>query len=616
MKLFCLLAVLLALGLEVRGQDDAAAAAPDDAAAGAAGDTAAGDDGEECEESWEYIEFLRTVSDDTDEILEEIRDKKNDIDAQEKIQDLFRATMAKVLTVRGNINDRIFDIRKEEVNICIEQGIGQEDKLNQLRMEIMGILLKLVGNDSPTANELKEIGEELLKFRGLVNGEIMRVMMIDVQDRRPVIVEGCDECDVYKEIRDKIQGLIDCAKGEDGAGEDDAADDAAAPADDTAAAGEGGDAAAECMPPAMYFMDLMDINRMIDSQTESMFNQLFQSMEDSERTNIEANLNTLKAVRENIEETIQKLSRMEDDERIKRQVQSSLSGDVDTLTDLVEDCLKNCGQSGCEDSCGYQQLDKVRKLIQGIKDDFENGAGEFEETKEEARRQVMTYISETNKDMNGIIMRKVENDGMLEQCDKEKLDVFDQTKNPLWMVVNSTIFSEDQNPIVAVIDGLLPLVNESIEGYCQKDGPTTKPPEVENCNKDEYVKIADYVERVDQIIQENLFKPDDDGAKIQAQLGFLDVKKLFDKRIEELFNGDVKCPDELDKLKKEWMPSLNKCMAEFMNSNKQFSNMTRLERIQCTKELRVAMEARRAELLQKELEAIEAGGAGGAPEEA
>ena len=40
----------------------------------------------------------------------------------------------------------------------------------------------------------------------------------------------------------------------------------------------------------------------------------------------------------------------------------------------------------------------------------------------------MSYISETNKEMNGIIMRKVENDGMLEQCDKEKLDVFDQTK--------------------------------------------------------------------------------------------------------------------------------------------------------------------------------------------
>ena len=39
MKLFCLLAVLLALGLEVRGQD---AAAPDDAAAGAADDAAAG----------------------------------------------------------------------------------------------------------------------------------------------------------------------------------------------------------------------------------------------------------------------------------------------------------------------------------------------------------------------------------------------------------------------------------------------------------------------------------------------------------------------------------------------------------------------------------------------
>ena len=31
------------------------------------------------------------------------------------------------------------------------------------------------------------------------------------------------------------------------------------------------------------------------------------------------------------------------------------------------------------------------------------------------------------------------------------------------MVVNATIFGEEQGPIVAVIDGLLPLVNASIE---------------------------------------------------------------------------------------------------------------------------------------------------------
>ena len=62
-------------------------------------------------------------------------------------------------------------------------------------------------------------------------------------------------------FRDKIQGLIDCAKGEGEEGEDGAGEDDAAAADDAAAGADGEAAAAECMPPAMYFMDLMDINR-------------------------------------------------------------------------------------------------------------------------------------------------------------------------------------------------------------------------------------------------------------------------------------------------------------------------------------------------------------------
>ena len=47
---------------------------------------------------------------------------------------------------------------------------------------------------------------------------------------------------------------------------------------------------------------------------------------------------------------------------------------------------------------------------------------------------------------------------------------------------------------------------------------------------------------------------------------------------------------------------LNKCMAEFMNGKLKFSEMSRLQRISCTKELRNAMESRMGKLLQFELE--------------
>ena len=47
---------------------------------------------------------------------------------------------------------------------------------------------------------------------------------------------------------------------------------------------------------------------------------------------------------------------------------------------------------------------------------------------------------------------------------------------------------------------------------------------------------------------------------------------------------------------------MNKCMAEFMNGKLKFSEMSRLQRISCTKELRSSMETRMGKLLQFELE--------------
>ena len=38
-----------------------------------------------------------------------------------------------VLAMRSAINDRIFQIRKEEITICKEQGIQQEDYLDDFR---------------------------------------------------------------------------------------------------------------------------------------------------------------------------------------------------------------------------------------------------------------------------------------------------------------------------------------------------------------------------------------------------------------------------------------------------------------------------------------------------
>lgn len=617
MKLFCLLAVFLALALnQVKGQDDAAPAdaGADDAAAADAGVDDAGGDGEkeECEESWEYIEFLREVSDKSEGILESIRDQKSQVGNEIILQNVIRDTMTEVLIIRSDINDRIFKIRKEEIATCPDQNIQQEKKLDNLRMEIMSILLSLV-DDEKNANPegLKEIGTDLLKFRGLVNNEIMIVLMTP-QGQAPIQTNlgDCGECDILQQIRDKINGVVDCANSDDDTADDADAGDADAAADTDADGAEAG-GAGECMPPPMYFMDIMEANRMIDTYTEQQFNKLFQSMDDSERTNLEASLTQMKEVREMLEQTIQKLARTSGDERIKKAVTSGLRSPVSTLDDQIKECLEQCGQSTCEDSCGFQELTKIRDLMQTMKENYEEEGADFETVKDDSRRTIMNYISGANKEMNDIITRKVQNDNMLEDCDKEKLDVFNQTKPPMWMLVNETIFAESADGPTTMIDALIELVNGSIENYCSDDGPTPPPPSKENCKLAEYEKVAEYVARIDEIIQEKLFKPTEDGAKVEAQLGFLEVKQMFDARIEELFNGDVKCGDELDKLKKDWMPKLNKCMAQFMNDRKTFSEMSRVERITCTKELRVDMEARRADLLRMELDDLEEAAAAG-----
>ncbi len=52
-----------------------------------------------------------------------------------------------------------------------------------------------------------------------------------------------------------------------------------------------------CMPPAMYFMELMTCNSKIDEETERLFPALFATFEEEERQKLEDKLNKLKAVR-------------------------------------------------------------------------------------------------------------------------------------------------------------------------------------------------------------------------------------------------------------------------------------------------------------------------------
>merc|ERR1712045_530273 len=176
----------------------------------------------------------------------------------------------------------------------------------------------------------------------------------------------------------------------------------------------------------------------------------------------------------------------------------------------------------------------------------------------------------------------------------------------MWTVAVSGLWLSLATSLETFVDAMSSNLEELKKQYCGAepipDGPRIL--DELNCDWEEYTQIENYLNRVDQIIQDALFKAQDEDAQVTALLGFVDVQELFDKRVKKLFENDLQCPDEVDTIKKQFMGQLNKCMFEFMNpkSRVKFENMTRLQRISCTKELRTAMETRRADLLAKELE--------------
>merc|ERR1712106_1163318 len=156
-----------------------------------------------------------------------------------------------------------------------------------------------------------------------------------------------------------------------------------------------------------------------------------------------------------------------------------------------------------------------------------------------------------------------------------------------------------------MVDAMIIQLEEVLQQYCGSDKVVSEPLNEDdgpNCEWEEYEQTKEYLSKVDEVIQESLFKAKDDSAQMTALLGFVDIQGLYDKRVKKLFEEELVCPDEVKMIKKEYMTQLNKCMAEFMNGKLKFSEMSRLQRISCTKELRNAMESRMGKLLQFELE--------------
>jgi len=585
------------LGL-VLAQEEAGNA--DDASGEAAEGKSA--EGEECEESWEYIEFLRSITDNLEKTFQDIRDVQNKVGSNALV-DSVSQTLTQVLKIRESVLDRIFKLRKKEIPTCPNQDIRQEDSLANLSLEIMDMLVKLTKKDASANDKLKQIRDDLFKFKDSVTSESLRIMMLPQVGgpQTPQPTGDCSECDVLELVDMKIMGLINCAEGKDT--QDDADDEAGEGGEETpAAGGDGG-----CMPPAMYIMEVMAANRRIDEETESLLPSLVSTVDEAERAAIEKKFNDLKQVREKLENSVKRFSNTKPDNEDKlKKIAKNMKPIAKDINKLLKDCQSNCDVPPSDDcdSCGANELTNMLSKMDDYKRIYNNSEEDPADLNSEVRKDLMKFISANTATTNELLQKKIEAaDGVLEKCDQERLDVFNKTKGPMWMLVNTTIFTEGVEEPTIMLGAMEEMMKALKEEYC-KPGATPRPPTNpgESCEWAEYEQTGEYLKRIDKLIQEHLFKPKSEDSKVDAQLDFLELRKEFDSRVQQLFENGMVCPDEVVKIKKEWMTGATKCMSLFMNSRLKFKDMSRLQRIQCTKNLKIQMEDRRSELLSKELE--------------
>merc|ERR1712210_15434 len=275
-----------------------------------------------------------------------------------------------------------------------------------------------------------------------------------------------------------------------------------------------------------------------------------------------------------------------------------LRNDVDRqVSQCKQDCPSEC------DSCGSAMIEELKLKLQEHKSIIEDL--EDEEATENIRNDLMQYLTKANTEMTDLLKQKAESeDGTLEDCEAEKLEVLIAVKGPLWMMVNVSIF-ETEDVLGEMITAFEAALDEMGGKYCSVGPKTPDLPigEDDTCDLEEINKARDFIQEIDDIISENLFKAGDDVvARRDAMLGIIDLKSAMDDRVRQLYIGEPICHEEVHQIKNTYNDQLTKCLGEMMNPRVDFGSKSRAERVQCVKELRIAIEDRRGVLLLREVE--------------
>lgn len=105
-----------------------------------------------------------------------------------------------------------------------------------------------------------------------------------------------------------------------------------------------------------------------------------------------------------------------------------------------------------------------------------------------------------------------------------------------------------------MVGAMVEQLDSMLTKYCgSEEVAKSRGPEGPNCDWEEYEQTGKYLGKVDEIIQDALFKTPDDSDQMTALLGFVDIQQKLDKRVKTLFEEELVCPDEVNILKQTYM---------------------------------------------------------------
>jgi len=544
---------------------------------------------EECEEAWDYMEFLKNdVKEQIEFVLQDTM-----FQPQALLEATVADTMAQVLTIRDAVLDRTKAIRTGEgdIVICPEQGIKQQEFLTDLRMDIMTVLLRLIEQDAATPEALQEIGRQLLAIRTTVNGKIGELIMLRESSASggrdggggASGGEGDCDCGVLDEVLQGLDEVINTANKKKKDGDDDAAETE-----------EGQE------PVARLTMVLMTV----DARIGSLYNEILGQLDEAKRAKAANELRNLKDISKSVNDIVSKLVDEAGNEgKIKRILTRVLVRVRNEVDRLLQDCKRTC-TTECE-ACGAVKIDEALDKL----GDYNVSLYSLEEqdAKESIRSDLIQYLTQLNGEMTQLLTTKIESEtGTLDQCDRETLEVIGSVKAPLWMLVNITIYS-DGSSVNEMLIALNAALLEMRTKYCDADTSIIIVPggsggvvvDENQCDLEEVQTAGEWIADIDKNIAENLFKTEDDQeqARVDAMLGFVEMKSSMEERVRQLFQENLVCTEEVDQIKQFYSEKITSCLAEMMNPKYRFEFKTRAQRVQCIKQLRVIMEQRRGDLL-------------------